>query len=224
MIPKIKRMLDLTQDLYHLCPSWHLHGPVTTSFDTRFCDDNCNAERFDFNTHSATHTDAPFHFFDDGRTIDEFVMLERFQGRGTVLDLRDIQGSPTINPEHLEAADKGRLQRGDIALLFTGWGKKRGLTKEYTQQWPYLTGESASWLVDKGAKGVGTDGFSVGGYAPGSGTAPHIALLGNEIAVIEEMYMDEALLEEDEWYIVALPLKLRGCGGAPARAVAISFE
>jgi len=47
--------------------------------------------------------------------------------------------------------------------------------------------------------------------------------LGNNVVIIEEVYMDDRLLEEEEWYIVGFPLKLQGFGGSPCRVVAMQF-
>jgi kynurenine formamidase len=221
MIPKIRKMLDLSQDIYHLCPGWHTHRPTKLDYDAVHCYHDYTAERIEMSTHSCTHSDAPFHFLENGISIDK-IDLRKFQGRGIVLDLRDIR-SAVIEKRHLEKYSS-RVQPGDIVLLYTGWAQKRALTKEYVREWPYLTGESAQWLVDKGIKCVGVDTMSVGGYPAGSGNAPHLCLLKNEIAIVEELYMDERLFEEDEWYIIALPLKVRDAGGAPTRVIAVTFE
>ena len=39
----------------------------------------CNLSAFQMCAHNGTHVDAPYHFYDDGRTIDQ-VELSRFVG------------------------------------------------------------------------------------------------------------------------------------------------
>ncbi|MGL4283658.1 MAG: cyclase family protein, partial [Eubacterium aggregans] len=51
------------------------------------------------------------------------------------------------------------------------------MTRAYYYQWPYLTGEGARWLCEKGVKGVGLDGLSIGGWGPDKGPQPHVELL-----------------------------------------------
>ena len=41
--------------------------------------DVCNLTSFSMCAHNGTHVDSPFHFYKDGKTIDE-VSLERFVG------------------------------------------------------------------------------------------------------------------------------------------------
>ena len=52
----------------------------------------------------------------------------------------------------------------------------------------------------------------------------HELLLGNEIWLGEELFLPEELLEYPRWDFVLLPLKMEGCGGAPARAIALITE
>jgi kynurenine formamidase len=148
--------------------------------------------------------------------------LKLFQGRGIAIDLRRIQ-TKAILPEHLEpSADK--IKKDDIILLYTGWAQKRNMSKEYLYEWPYVTKEAAEWLVEKGIKCICIDGLSVGGWPEGTGAPPHLVFLKAEVVIIEELYMDDTLFEEEEWYISAFPLKLKGFGGSPVRVIAMAFE
>ena len=47
--------------------------------------DVCNLTAFSMCAHNGTHVDAPYHFFDDGNTIDE-VDLDRFIGYAYVAE------------------------------------------------------------------------------------------------------------------------------------------
>ncbi|MCD8362249.1 MAG: cyclase family protein [Lachnospiraceae bacterium] len=221
MIPKVKKILDLSQPVYHNCPGWPTYIPTIVSYEARHVTHDFEAERIEMNVHTGTHTDAPYHFFKDGIKLEQLDPM-RFQGRGVTFDLRGI-GQMAIEAKHLEACGVG-VQKGDIALLYTGWGQKRDMTKEYFYEWPFLTAEAAQWLVDRGVKCVCIDGMSVGGWPEGCGAPAHEVLLGNEVMVVEELYMDEELLEEPEWYVVALPIKLKGFSGAPTRVVAMKLE
>lgn len=221
MIPKVKKILDLSQPVYHACPGWPTYVPTIVSYDARHTTHDFEAERLELNVHTGTHMDAPFHFFQDGTTLDE-MDINLFHGRGVPFDLRNID-QIGIEARHLEAC-KTDAAEGDIILLYTGWAQKRGLNKEYYYEWPYLTAGAAEWIVERKIKGVCIDGLSIGGWAEGTGRPSHEVILGNEIMVTEELYMDERLLEEKEWYVFALPIKLQGFSGAPARVIAIKFE
>lgn len=47
------------------------------------------------------------------------------------------------------------IKKGDIALLYIGWGAKRDFTRKYMKDFPSLDESAAEWLVKKGVKGVG---------------------------------------------------------------------
>lgn len=221
MIPKVKKLLDLTQPIFHKCPGWPTYRMTNINMEGYQAYHGYNAERIDMNTHTATHLDAPFHFYENGKTVDK-MDLDLFQGRGVPVDLRGIN-TMAIEPKHLEPyADK--IRKDDIVLLYTGWAQKRGLNKEYLFEWPYITKEAAEWLVKKQIKCVCIDGLSAGGWPEGTGAPPHLVLLDASVVIIEEVYMDAQLFEEDEWYVTAYPLKLQGCGGSPCRVVAAAFE
>ncbi len=87
-----------------------------------------------------------------------------------------------------------------------------------------MFGEAAQWLVDHQVKCVCIDGLSVGGWPEGTCVPPHDVLLSNSVVIVEELYMDEELFSEPEWFLVCYPLKLVGFGGSPVRVVAFAFE
>ena len=60
--------------------------------------DSYNLSGFYTGCHSATHVDAPRHFIDDGKTVDE-MELSRFVGRCTVVA---AQGIVTVSYTHLD--------------------------------------------------------------------------------------------------------------------------
>ena len=220
MIPKVTKLLDLSQPIYHICPGWPTYKLTNVTYEAMFALQGYNAERIDMNSHTGTHLDAPFHFFENGTTVDK-MPLEDFQGRGIVLDLRKIK-TMAIEPKHLKSLE-GKIRKNDILLLYTGWAQKRGFNKEYLYEWPYITKAAADWMVKQGIRCVCIDGLSAGGWPEGTGAPPHFVLLSHNVVIIEEVYMDEQLLEEDEWYIIGFPLKLQGFGGSPCRVVAMQF-
>jgi kynurenine formamidase len=181
-----------------------------------------NKEIVEISTHTGTHVDAPFHFFEDGRTIDE-VPLESYVGPAVVLDLREKQAGSAIERQDLEPlADE--LAAGDIALLNTGGGHRRANTKAFLTEYVYLSGGGAQYLIDHGVKGVGIDAVSMGGYNdPSASGPPHRILLGSGAFIIEELYFPEEVMDGRKRLFVAAPVKLRGCSGAWTRAALWEF-
>ncbi|NZA37008.1 cyclase family protein [Eubacterium callanderi] len=219
MMQKFEKVFDMSQPVFHNCPGWPTYELTEVTYEAINPKDGFTAEVFKMNAHTATHLDAPFHFFPEGKKIDE-MPIEGFQGEALIIDLRGIAPDTGITSEHLKPyADK--IKEGDIVLMNTGWCKKRAMTKEYYYQWPYLTGEGAEWLHEKGVKGVGIDGLSIGGWGPDKGPQPHVVLLSKEVWLLEEIDFPDEVMAYERVYFCCFPLKLQGFGGAPARAVAM---
>jgi kynurenine formamidase len=181
-----------------------------------------NKEIVEISTHTGTHCDAPFHFFDDGTTIDE-IPLELYVGPAAILDLREKQPGSTVQRADIERfAD--RIEPGDIVLLNTGGGHRRANSKEFLTEYVYLDGEAAQLLVDLRVKGVGIDAVSLGGYGNlDKAGPPHRTLLGNGKFIVEELYFPNEVMDGRKRVFCAVPIKLRGCSGAWTRAMLWDF-
>lgn len=216
------RFTDLSQPLYHGCPGWPEYEPMTLRRDFMTGYQGFNAETVKMNTHTGTHVDAPFHFFDEGATIEQ-LPLEAFAGEAVFIDLRGIEADTPIGRAELEPY-ASTLKEGDIAILTTGWSGKRDHTKEFLTAWPYLDADGAQLLVDAGVKGVGIDTISVGGWgSPEKGRPCHEVILGAGKFIVEELKVPESLLGGGRYFFSAFPILLSGCGGAWARAVVYDF-
>ena len=79
-------------------------------------------------------------------------------------------------------------------------------------------------MLDKGIKGVGIDGLSMGGWYEGTGRPCHEILLSHKIWILEEITFPEEILKYKEVMLHCAPIKLMGCSGAPCRAYAIVEE
>ncbi len=215
-----KKFYDLSQPVYHNCPGWPTYKMTSVNYEAIYTNDLFNAERIDLNVHTGTHVDAPFHFFPDGKRVDE-IPVERWQGDAVLVDLRGkLDLHQGILPEDLKDYDE-LIGEDTIVILATGWGAKRvRWDLEYEHDWPYVTKELADYLVDKKVKGVGIDTLSIGGWYEGTGRPCHEALLSHEIWALEELNIPDELLAHKTCYLTAYPIKLQGFSGAPARAVA----
>jgi kynurenine formamidase len=218
------RIHDLSQPVFTNCPQYPDHNPRPAQIRLFYmlAVQGVNKEIVELSTHTGTHCDAPYHFFEDGATIDR-VPLETYVGRATVLDLRGKTPGSAIERAEVERfAD--RIGEGDIVLLNTGWGHKRANTKEFLTEYVYLGGEAAQYLVGRGVKGVGIDAVSMGGYNDPAKSGPsHKALLGNGKFIVEELYFPDDVMDGKERLFVAAPVKLQGTSGAWTRATLWEF-
>ena len=69
------KLYDLTQAMYHNCPGWPDYPLTTVNWDYRVIHHGFNAETVCFNTHTGTHIDVPYHFFNEGKKLDEYPYL-----------------------------------------------------------------------------------------------------------------------------------------------------
>jgi arylformamidase len=165
-----------------------------------------NVGQMSLSVHAGTHTDAPFHFSDGGRTV-EALALDPYLGPACV---RDVRGRDVIRAADLEAIDVVRTPR---VLLRTGGWVDHG---RFPESIPVLDRDVAGWLGDRGAVLVGVDVPSVD--AIDSKDLPnHHALGSRGIAILESL--DLTGVPEGVYELIALPLRLVGADGSPVRAV-----
>jgi arylformamidase len=120
--------------------------------------------------------------------------------------LIDLSGKKEIGNDEMEEAfpskDKNRCK---IVLL---------KTESSNQKFAKILPDTAEWIAKNGFMTVGIDSESVDS---GEGLDNHMMLLGKEINVIENL--DLKNVELGYYGFVCLPLKIKGCDGAPARAI-----
>ena len=65
------KLVDLSQDLYHGVPNFACDPQTAIFTHLVITDRGYNNAVIVTGTHQGTHMDAPYHFFDDGKTIDQ---------------------------------------------------------------------------------------------------------------------------------------------------------
>ncbi len=175
-----------------------------------------NLTRLDMGAHTGTHMDAPVHFYRDGSGIDE-LPLDVLLGPCRVFDLTRI--TEHISPAILETCDwKGSGGVEVTRALFKTRNSRHwaDYDREFDKKFIALTGDAARQLVHRGVALVGVDYLSVEPY--GGKTHPvHDTLLGAGVVIIEGLNLSEVAAGDYE--LIALPVKLKGADGAPARVV-----
>lgn len=217
---RITRMVDLSVDLYHNCPVLPQFAPPKLDYIQIGPRDGWNLEQVTMNLHTGTHMDAPAHMAHFRKTLDQFAVIE-FQGNMVFVPCNHKQAGEPITVEDLKPYED-RLNGESVVILYTGWGEKRSWTKEFIFESPYLSNEGAAYLAQKGIRGVGIDHFSIGGTGE-ENEETHRLILEAGIWVAEGLILNDPALREGKWLVMALPLKFRETGGAPARVVALQL-
>ena len=155
--------------------------------------DSCNLSGFYACCHSATHLDAPLHFIDGGKPIDQTDLRLCFGPCSVVKAEGIITGSDIDSlPERTERR-----------LLLKGSGKA------------FLSRSAAFALAGAGFLLIGTDAPSIG--TPEDEAGPHRELLGAGIPILEGLDLSSAA--PGNYCLSAFPLRLGGAEAAPVRAV-----
>lgn len=207
------RTYDVTLTITHDMPVWPGDSPPklvrTSSIDKG---DDANTSELTLSVHTGTHIDAPDHFMNNGKTIEQ-IPLDTLLGRAYILYLPNVK---QITAAVLEASEiPPRTRR----LLFKTsnsdyWAKG---VKTFQTDFVALTPDAAQLLVDRNVRLVGVDYLSVAPYH--QGTPTHRILLEAGIVVVEGL--DLSQVSPGRYTLTCLPLKLGGSDGAPARVILV---
>lgn len=167
-------------------------------------------------THTGTHVDAPLHFLEEGGTVDR-IPLEVLVGEVRLVDMTHLGEDGVVTAQAL--ADVPLDER---VVFHFGWSRHFGDPDRFYHGYPHFTAEAADDLVGAGVRLVGYDTPSPDdsrGPLDGSDedSPIHKRLLGAGVVLVEYLANLDAVPDLDGWSIAALPLKVVGGDGAPAR-------
>lgn len=177
----------------------------------------CNVSEISFSSHNGTHLDAPKHFLgsSDALAVNQ-LPIERFCGRGRMIDCTMIPKNEPITADFLEKNFDEIFTPRAIVLIATGWDKMYG-KKEYYTDFPYISCSAAEWIAKKKISFLGLDLPTPNRY---DSKSVHETLLRADIVLCEGLANLMSLPRERQFDFYAFPLKLIGLDGSPVRAVA----
>lgn len=162
-----------------------------------------NLTSFSMCTHNGTHIDAPKHFYNNGKTVDQ-ISLDHFVGAAYVI------------------YHKGKVAADDaIAMIVKAketdpCSAKRILIKGKA----VITSEAAKVFAEAGVLLIGNESQTVGSEE--DSMEVHLKLLGADIVILEGIRLTD--VSEGVYLLNAAPINLGGCEGAPCRAILIDIE
>lgn len=204
--------------------------------------------------HVGTHVDALSHVSHDGRLHGGVDAAQAQAGgsfsalgaehtpflltRGVLLDVATTRGvdalpagyGVTADDLHDSAQRAGvTVNRGDVALIRTGWASHFGDPTTYLGQStgvPGATVEAAEWLAAAGVVTTGADTTAYEQIQPGAGHSilpvHRVLLVEAGIHIIEHLNLEEATRQGlTEFLFVMAPLRIVGGTGSPVRPVAV---
>ncbi len=138
-------------------------------------------------SHTGTHFDAPGHFIDGGRTVDE-LDADELVWPVYVIDVTERMAGPEPDDFQLtvaevqEALGTGALEPNSIVVLVTGFSDKFG-TEAYHDPIPGFSGEAVQYLFGQGATAIGTDNFGPDASSDLDYLATYTALLNDGVVI-----------------------------------------
>jgi len=202
-----RKIIDISVPMHEGMPIYEGNPPFTARWAMSIeHGDNVNLTEMDEGVHSGTHIDAPYHFIEGGRKIDELPLTLFFLNVHVVECTQQVISSGLIQSVEMKWGE-GIIFKTSNSSLYD---------RPFTRNFVYVDEEGARALVQKGAAVVGIDYLSIEQF--GSPTSPaHHTLLSREIPIIEGLCL--AGVEEGKYTLAVFPIRLRGREAAPARAV-----
>ena len=183
--------------------------------------DGWNATTLNLYSHCGTHMDAPVHFGVDKDSIDT-LPVDKLIGPAWVADVRPIAPRALIEVKHIGVVAE-RFEAGDGLLICTGWCEYYG-QERYRNELPRISEELAHWCVEKKVRILGVEPPSVADVNNSQElTAIHRILFEGGVIVVEGL-ANLAALTKPKVTFIALPLKITGGDGSPARAIAVEDD
>lgn len=191
------------------------------------------AAKFSTGEHGGTHMDAPIHFAQGRRALDE-IPIDRLVGPAVVIDVRaqcaaDSDYEMTVDDLRNWEARYGRLPEDAVVFMWSGWGQRWPDRVRYfgtptpdnaeSLHFPGLSPQLAEFLIhQRTIRGVGIDTASID---PGRSTnfPVHRIVNGADVYILENVASLDRLPSHGAM-VLALPMKIKGGTGGPTRVIA----
>lgn len=161
--------------------------------------------------HLGAHADAPLHYGGDAMGIGQ-VDLDPFLGPCRVIHA--IGKGPLITRAHLEHAAVNLPLRVLVRTC-------RKAPTIWSPGFSAFAPETITWLASLGVLLIGIDSQSVD-PADSKTLDSHQQLLAHDMRVLENLVLDQ--VDEGDYELIALPLRLTSADASPVRAVLRSLR
>lgn len=209
-----EKIIDLSMEIYHGAPTFTFDPKCAVIVHNTVESIGYNITQISMSTHQGTHLDAPYHFLNDGITVDK-LPLENCIGKASKVDLTHKKPKEPISVEDFLPFEE-KIVKGSKVVYQTGWDKIFP-DKSYFSDFPYLSKELADWFASKEIALLGMDTPTPN---PIDWMYVHHSLFGKGIIIVEGLANLEKISKE-EFFLFAAPLAIKGRDGSPVRAVAI---
>ena len=220
---ELMRVIDLTMPIAdHF--RWKVERRLVMDQDAG---DHFHASWIGMPVHAVTHIDSRRHMLPEGPTLDDTPM-SHLVGTWHIIDISDIGENQPVERKRLESAAEHLPERASV-LMKSCWGTRQSFEdKEFWTRAPYMTREACEFLLEREIRAIAFDfpqDYSIrysitGGTCEFDEHVTHDTLLRHGVTLIEYLTNTESL-SGDKVFLCALPIKIAGTDGAPARVIAM---
>jgi kynurenine formamidase len=232
------KWIDLTHDFSTNTLYWPTAKPFTLEVEFHSHTDKgyfYAANRYSASEHGGTHIDAPIHFAENRKTLDQ-LGIDQLTGAAIVVDVsakaqKDADYQITVDDLKAWESKHGSVPKDAIVLFNTGYARhwpdarkylgtaEKGAGAVARLHFPGLHPDAARWLAtERTIKAVGLDTASID-YGQSTLFESHCILFEKNIPAFENVAALDKLPAIGS-YVVALPMKIKGGSGGPLRIVA----
>ena len=170
-------------------------------------------------SHVGTHIEFPYHYVEDGSDAAEYP-FKRCLGEGVVLDFSGKAAGEKITEKEVKEITGGSIEE-DIIFIRTDMDKYYR-TEDWIKQ-PYLSVDAMNWVIEQKPQIVGTD--AAGFEDLEADTQPnHDRMFKSNIAMVESVTNLEKLDNDNDNFVIMLPLPMEKADASPVRIIALVKE
>ena len=189
---------------------------------------------FSTSEHGGTHMDAPLHFGENRRAVDQ-IPVDELMAPAIVIDVRpacraNADYELTVDDIMTWEAAHGRIPDRAVVFMLTGWGGHWPNRRAYlgsttpddarTLHFPGFSAKAAEFLMQhRAVRGVGIDTASIDPGRSPDFPVHRIVNGANGYGLENVASLDR--LPPVGATVLALPMKIKGGTGAPVRIVAL---
>ena len=162
-------------------------------------------------SHTGTHIDAPLHFVAGGSTISD-MPLDATIGPCRVIEIKDQQ---KIKVAELATHN---IKKGERVIFKTRNSPKVYTSEKFVEDYVYLDGDAADYLVTRGIILFGLDNITIGHFKETDNlNRTHRTLLEAGIYILEDCALAD--VPPGEYELLCLPLLMWKGDAGPCRAI-----
>ena len=224
------KAVDLTHPIHHNMAFWPGGVPFKKEALTSYKNNGYLLHKFIVGENTGTHVDAPAHFIQGNRSIDQ-LPIDQLILPIVVIDAKaQVAADPDYQLSTADIrrweADHGAVPENSLVIMNSGWHQRFDTPKRYlnmdddnVMHFPGYSPQAAALLVKRRVAGIGIDTLSLD-HGPSTTFATHVVMLKANKYQIENLANLNALPATGATAVIGV-LPVRGGSQAQARIFAL---